>query len=146
LIGLPINLLATWAFAVWPYLPPSLGGALGVIGQGIGIPLLALGYTSTIALAAINGNRLVAMFAPVGRMALTNYLSHSIVCVTLSYGFGLGLWGHIGALEAWGIAVVIVAVQIPICHWWLAGYRYGPAEWVWRRLTYGGPLPMRRSS
>ena len=145
-IGLPLNLGAAWAFSVWPYLPPSAGALLGVAGQGIGVPLLALGYGSAIVLAAIDGNRIIGQFAPVGRMALTNYLTHSIVCVTLSYGFGFGLWGHIGALEAWGIALGVVLLQIPLSRWWLSDHRYGPMEWVWRRLTYGRPLLMRGPS
>ncbi len=144
--GLPLNVVAAWALARWPYLPPTPGALLGVAAQGIGFPLLALGYASAIALAVAGGNRLVAAFGPVGRMALTNYLLHSVVCVTLSYGFGFGLWGRIGALQSWGIAFTIVAVQLPLSHWWLTRYRFGPAEWVWRRLTYGQPLPMRGPS
>ncbi len=145
-IGLPLNVGAAWALAVWPYLPPSAGALLGVAGQGIGFPLLALGYASAIVLAAINRNSIIGQFASVGRMALTNYLMHSIVCVTLSYGFGFGLWGRIGALQAWGIALAVVLLQIPLSRWWLSGHRYGPMEWVWRRLTYGRPLLMRAPS
>jgi uncharacterized protein len=144
--GLPLNLAAALALSVWPYLPPSPGALLGVACQAVGFPLLALGYSATIVLAAVDGRRAVAHFAPVGRMALTNYLTHSIVCVTLSYGFGLGLWGQIGALQAWAIAIVIVLLQIPFSRWWLSSHRYGPMEWVWRRLTYGQPLPMRAPS
>src|SRR6185503_12530000 len=145
-LGLPLNLGAALALAKWPYLPPTVGALLGVAGQGAGFPLLALGYASTIALAAMGANRFVGVFGPVGRMALTNYLTHSIVCVTLSYGFGFGLWTRIGALQAWGIAILIVLLQIPLSTWWLSRFRYGPAEWVWRRLTYGQPLPMRGPS
>ena len=145
-LGLPLNLAGAWALSVWPYLPPSPGALLGVACQAVGIPLLALGYASTIALAVADGRRTLTHFAPVGRMALTNYLTHSIVCVTLSYGFGLGLWGRIGATQAWGIAVLIVLLQIPVSRWWLSSHRYGPMEWVWRRLTYGQTLPMRASS
>jgi uncharacterized protein len=145
-VGLPLNLAAAWALSVWPYLPPSPGALLGVACQAVGFPLLALGYASAVVLAAIDGRRAITPFAPVGRMALTNYLTHSIVCVTLSYGFGFGLWGRIGALQAWGIAIVIVLLQIPFSRWWLTNHRYGPMEWVWRRLTYGQTLPMRASS
>jgi uncharacterized protein len=144
LIGLPCNVLGAWAFSQWAYVPPSLGGLVGVASQAVGIPLLAIGYASTVALAVARGRRLLAHFAPVGRMALTNYLSHSVICVVLAYGFGFGLWWRIGASTAIAIALAIVAVQIPLSRWWLARYSYGPMEWVWRRLTYGQPLPLRR--
>jgi uncharacterized protein len=78
-------------------------------------------------------------------MALTNYLTHSIVCVTLSYGFGFGLWWQIGATYSWAIAFAILAVQIPLSRWWLTSFQFGPAEWIWRRLTYAVPIPMRRT-
>ena len=139
-VGLPANLVATWALEQWLYLPPSLCGLLGVVMEAIGIPLLAIGYAATIALLVVDGRRMVNVFAPVGRMALTNYLMHSVVCVTLSYGFGLGLWWRIGASTAMGIAAVIVLVQIPLSAWWLSRARFGPVEWIWRRLTYGRPI------
>lgn len=140
-LGLPANLIATWVFEQWPYYStPSLGGLLGVVMQAIGVPLLALGYAATVALLVVDGRRIVNLFAPVGRMALTNYLMHSVVCVTLSYGFGFGLWWRIGATTAMGIAFLIVLVQIPLSAWWLSRARFGPVEWIWRRLTYGRPI------
>jgi uncharacterized protein len=144
-IGLPANLIGAWAFEHWAYLPPSLGGLLGVAGQAVGFPLLAIGYASAIALLVVDGRRFILRLAPVGKMALSNYLTHSIVCVVLSYGFGFGLWWRIGASTAMAIALGIVAVQIPLSAWWLSRCQFGPAEWVWRRLTYRRPLPMRRS-
>ena len=89
-----------------------------------------------LGLLVVDGRRLVAVFGPVGRMALTNYLMHSIVCVTLSYGFGFGLWWHTGASRAMGTAAAIIVVQILLSALWLSRYRFGPIEWVWRRLTY----------
>jgi uncharacterized protein len=139
-IGLPANLIAAWALDRWVYLPPSAGGLLGTAMQGVGVPALALGYAATVALIVVDGWRLINVFAPVGRMALTNYLTHSIVCITLSYGFGFGLWWRIGAAKAMSIAIVIIAIQIPLSAWWLSRFRFGPVEWVWRRLTYGRPI------
>jgi uncharacterized protein len=144
--GLAANLVAAWALTRWGYLPPSTGGLLAVVGQAIGFPLLAIGYASAIVLAAASGRRVLGWFAPVGRMALTNYLMHSVVCVTLSYGFGFGLFGRIGVAQALAIAVLIVAVQIPVSRWWLSRHDQGPMEWVWRRFTYGQPLLIRGSS
>jgi len=142
-VGLPTNVVAAWALHSWPYLPPSLAGLLGVVMQAVGVPMLALGYAASVALLVVDGRRLITVFAPLGRMALTNYLMHSIICVTLSYGFGLGLWWRIGAATAMLIAVAIIALQIPLSAWWLSRYRFGPVEWIWRRLTYGQPLTLR---
>jgi uncharacterized protein len=139
-VGLPVNLLSVWAFDNWAYLPPSAGGLLGVAAQGLGFPLLAIGYASTIVLLVVDRRRILNFFAPVGRMALTNYLTHSVVCVILAYGFGFALWWRIGASTAMAIAAAIVLVQVPLSAWWLSRHRFGPVEWVWRRLTYGRPI------
>jgi uncharacterized protein len=139
-IGLPANIIAAWAFERWSYLPPSVGGLLGTAMAAVGVPMLALGYAATVALLVIDGRRFITVFGPVGRMALTNYLMHSVICVTLSYGFGFALWWRVGAAQAMAIAAAIIAVQIPLSAWWLSRYRFGPAEWIWRRLTYGRPV------
>ena len=144
-IGLPANVIAAWAVDHWQYLPPSMGGLLGVVMQAVGVPLLAIGYAATVALVVIDGRRGITVFAPMGRMALTNYLMHSIICVVLSYGFGFGLWWRIGASTAMAIAVAIILVQIPLSALWLSHFRFGPAEWVWRRLTYQQPLEIRKT-
>ena len=139
-IGLPTNVIATWASGNWPYMPPSIGGLLSVVMQAVGVPMLALGYAAAVTLLVIDGRRLITVFAPVGRMALTNYLMHSVICVTLSYGFGFGLWWQIGATKALAIAVAIIIIQIPLSALWLSRFRFGPVEWIWRRLTYSRPI------
>ena len=141
-VGLPMNVIAALAVHRWPYLPPSVGGLLGVVTQAAGIPMLALGYAAAVGLLVVDGRRLVTVFAPLGRMALTNYLMHSIICVVLSYGLGLGLWWRIGASTAMAIAAAIIVVQIPLSAWWLSRFTFGPAEWIWRRLTYRQPLAL----
>ena len=139
-VGLPANLVAAWAAQHWSYLPPTSGALLGVAMQAVGFPMLALGYAATIGLLVVDGRRLLMIFAPLGRMALTNYLMHSVICVVLSYGLGLGLWWRIGASTAVAIAAAIVVAQVPLSAWWLSRFRFGPVEWVWRRLTHGRPL------
>ena len=135
-IGLPANVLGAWVFEHGTYLPPSAMSLAGVAAQGIGFPLLGVGYAATVALLVADGRRIMSVFAPVGRMALTNYLVHSIVCTALSYGWGLSWWWTIGTATALAIAAAIFIVQIPLSALWLSRFRFGPAEWVWRRLTY----------
>ena len=76
-------------------------------------------------------------------MALTNYLMHSLICITLSYGFGFGLWWRTSPATAMAIAITIIVVQIPLSALWLSRFRYGPIEWIWRRLTYRRRIVMR---
>ncbi|HEX6323689.1 MAG TPA: DUF418 domain-containing protein [Vicinamibacterales bacterium] len=139
-IGLPANLVAAWTLEHWTYLPPSPGALLGVVMQAIGIPMLALGYAAAVALLVVDGRRWIGVFGPVGRMALTNYLMQSVVCILLSRGFGFELWWNVGASTAMAIAAVVVLAQIPVSALWLSRFRFGPVEWIWRRLTYGRPV------
>jgi uncharacterized membrane protein YeiB len=84
----------------------------------------------------------VRVLAPLGRMALTNYLMQSLICMTFFYGFGLGHWGMPRGEQVLFVAVVYAA-QIAFSHWWLARFRYGPMEWLWRGFTYGLVPPLR---
>jgi uncharacterized protein len=89
--------------------------------------------------------RWLAPFAWSGRMALTNYLTQGVIYgfVLFGIGPGLALAGHIGTAALSGIVVVAYAAQIAFSRWWLSRYAYGPAEWVWRALTYGTRPAMR---
>jgi maleate isomerase len=81
--------------------------------------------------------------APVGQMALTNYLTHSLIYLALFYGFGLALLGRVGATFCLALSAVIFGAQVLFSAWWLRRFRFGPAEWLWRSLTYGSRQPMR---
>ena len=112
----------------------------------IGIPALSLFYACSVVLLFRSsiGRRLLAPFAAVGRMALTNYLMQSIVCTTIFYGFGLAQFGKVSPLVGLQLALGIYAVQVVISNLWVRVFRFGPAEWVWRSITYGRPQPVRR--
>jgi uncharacterized protein len=87
-------------------------------------------------------NRLAA----VGRMALTNYLMQTIICTTIFYGYGLGLYGRVDHSGQILIVFGVWAAQLIASPVWLRYFRFGPAEWLWRSLTYGQLQPMRRSA
>jgi uncharacterized protein len=76
-------------------------------------------------------------------MALTNYLMQSVICTTFFYGYGLGWYNRIGPLAGVGLCLAIFMAQVVLSACWLLRFRYGPAEWLWRSLTYLRPLPMR---
>lgn len=72
-----------------------------------------------------------------GRMALSNYLFQSIICTTIFYSYGLGLYGKVGTALGLALSIVIFIIQTFISKYWLRYYQFGPVEWVWRSLTYG---------
>jgi uncharacterized protein len=107
---------------------------------------MALGYVAIVMLICKSGlwEKLVRRFAAVGRMALTNYLLQTIICTTIFYGHGLGLFGRVERPGQMAIVVGIWILQLVISPLWLSRFRFGPAEWLWRTLTYLKMQPMRR--
>ena len=107
---------------------------------------MAAGYLAVIMLvcklAILPG--LCSRLSAVGRMALTNYLSHSLICLILFTGLGFSL---VGQLERWMLYLIVLAIwvfQLIFSPWWLSRFRFGPAEWLWRFLTYGTKPNMSR--
>ena len=78
-------------------------------------------------------------------MALTNYLAQGLIYAFVMFrvGPGLGLAGKIGSSTVLLICIAFFAFQIVFSHWWLARYRFGPIEWLWRWLTSGERPPFR---
>jgi uncharacterized protein len=116
----------------------------GVLYNLFGSIVVALGHVGLLMLIVQSGalTWLTRRLAAVGRMALSNYLTHSIVCTTLFYGYGFGLFGTINRTGLLAIVVTIWIVQLIISPIWLAHFRFGPAEWLWRSLTYWRLQPM----
>ncbi len=82
--------------------------------------------------------------AAVGRMALTNYLTHSVVALII-FVF-LGLWGALERHQLYYIVFSVWAVQLVISPIWLKHFHFGPVEWLWRYLTYGKAPPFRKDA
>jgi uncharacterized protein len=124
---------------------PSGWSFVQQIGATFGWPTLSCFYMLSIALLLQNPSwaRRLSPLAAVGRMALTNYLMHSLVFTTVSNNYGLGFYGRITPPVGLLLTLLMYAVQIPLSSWWLSRYRFGPVEWLWRSLTYGKLQPMR---
>ncbi len=145
-LGLLLNALSEhadlWFLARSPRDPVWLPATVADL---YGTPILSLGYATGIALLLLTPTweRRLRPFAAVGRMALTNYLMQSVLCLLLFAGSGL--YGRVGPL--WGLVptVLLYAAQVVFSNWWLARYRFGPMEYLWRSLTYGTLGPMRRA-
>jgi uncharacterized protein len=111
----------------------------------LGSPVLGLTYLAGLTLLLLNPfweARLRPLAAP-GRLALTNYLTQSVICTTLFYGYGFGWYNRISPVAGVGFCLAIFVVQTVLSGWWLRGFRYGPAEWLWRSLTYLRVLPIQ---
>ena len=151
--GIGIGVLANGWYA-YGVLHSATGIAQGLKGfsfdvaHGVGAPLLGLGYLAGLALVAERswGRRILAPFAPVGRMALTNYLAQTVLATAIFYGHGLGLYGQVGPALGLVITVGIFALQLAWSAVWLRGFRFGPVEWAWRCVTYGRVEPLRVAS
>jgi uncharacterized protein len=124
---------------------PKVGRLPVVASYVLGSPVLGLTYLAGLTLLLLNPVwqvRLRPLAAP-GRMALTNYLMQSVICTSLFYGYGLGWYNRISPVAGVGLCMAIFMMQIVLSSCWLRWCRYGPAEWLWRSLTYLRPLPMR---
>ncbi len=113
----------------------------------IGIRALGLAYASGIVLLFQNRKwrGRLAPLAAVGRTAFSNYLLQTVPAVALFYSVGLGLYGKVSPVLGASLAVLIFLVQVKISAWWLARFSFGPAEWLWRSLTYGKLQQMSRT-
>ncbi len=86
---------------------------------------------------------LTRSLAAVGQMALTNYIMQSVVCSTLFYGYGFGLFARLERHQAYYVVGAIWIFQMVTSPIWLRYFRFGPMEWCWRSLTYWKRQPMR---
>ena len=105
-----------------------------------------LGYVGMVVLM-LNSRSVFAnikVLAPFGRIALTNYLMQSLVMSLVFLGHGAALYG-MGRASQLGFAACLLAAQIVFSHLWLSAFRYGPAEWLWRAITYM-KLPAMRNA
>ena len=117
----------------------------GSFANYFGSILVALGHIGLVMLIAKSGvlAGLMSRFAAVGRMALTNYLMHSVVLTTVFYGYGFGLYGSVPRLGQMAFVAAVIGFQLWFSTWWLERYRFGPVEWLWRTVTYWRLQPMR---
>ncbi len=144
-LGLPLSLARV--------LLDLIGGDGAVMAVGeealycLSTPLLAIGYASGFALLWQAARRnILAWTGPAGRMALTNYIGQSLIQSLLFLGYGLGLTGRFGLAFVLPFALLIFAAQVAFSAWWLARFRFGPLEWLWRSATWGRAQPMKISS
>ena len=144
-LGLIGNAVLTPIHAATPDFPPTGMWVLENSLYAIAVPAMAIAYASGFAWLWSRGWRsLLGWLAPAGRMALTTYVSQTLIGIALFYGVGLGLRGQMGLVEGTFLAMAIFAMQCVIASLWLRWFLFGPIEWAWRRATYGAPIPLLR--
>jgi uncharacterized protein len=116
----------------------------GGLFRSLGMVFLVMGFVGGILwlCGGVKRDWLERWLAPLGRMALTNYLAQTVICTTLMYGHGFGMFGSLGRAQLWLLVLPIWVVQIIASKWWMARFAFGPIEWAWRSLTHWRIQPM----
>jgi len=144
-IGIPIiiygiiqNFAAGWSFEYSMFLGSQFNYWASL--------LVSFGFISMVMTIHINGvfTKLQKYLADVGKLAFTNYLLQTIICTTIFYGHGFGLFGTVERSMAILIVFAIWIVQLFGSHFYLRYFRYGPFEWIWRSMTYLKAQPFRK--
>ena len=107
--------------------------------------LVAAGWIGAIMLVCQRPGwgRAKMTLAAVGRMALSCYLLQTIICTTIFYGHGLGLYGSVSRVGQASIVLAVWLALLWFCPFWLKRFRFGPFEWLWRSLTYMKVQPLK---
>lgn len=151
-VGLVVGLVFNYFLASYMSSPISgeyynlkLSGWYLTIYYALGVVPLALTYVGLMMLSFQTklGNRLLQLVAPVGKMAFTNYLMHSLIGNFVFLGAGLDMMGQVGPVFFTLFGITVFVFQIIFSTLWLNHFQYGPAEWVWRSLTYKKRQPFK---
>ena len=147
-LGLPIMLASV---AVDAHPAAFYIGMLDATYSGLGMfgdLLLAAGYLGLIVTMSLSTawRRPLMWLAPMGRMALTNYVMQSLIASLFFYGYGLGQYGSFPRAPQMLLAAAILVFQCVFSALWLKAFRFGPLEWLWRSFTYWRWQPLRNAA
>ncbi|MEO7445294.1 MAG: DUF418 domain-containing protein [Ferruginibacter sp.] len=144
-IGLPANYILASLNEIHSEEVFSMHGLKETIAYAFGVAPLALGYAAAISLLYLSpAQKIFNLLAPVGRMALTNYITHTLIGLFVFTKLGLDVtnWGP-AACSIFAVAVFLLQIMLSTA--WLKYFNYGPLEWIWRMLTYGHRLPILKT-
>jgi len=138
IFGFGGNVIFVWAYHLQNLFVPNEYNVIYAFMQILSVPSLTTFYVCSFALLSqnISGQKLLSIFAPMGRIALTNYVMQSLIISLILFGFGMGYYGKIA--PSWGIlcCLGIFSFQLLFSHWYVRYFSYGPLEWIWRKFTY----------
>ena len=142
-IGLPINIFAAWKAVQQNFEPLLLNFTLST--YQVGRVSITLAHVAVLMMIYKSGalRWLTSRLAAVGQMAFSNYISHSVICSLIFYGYGLAMFGRLERYQLYGVVAGIWLFQLMVSPIWLRHFRFGPLEWAWRSLTYWKRQPMR---
>lgn len=108
--------------------------------------LVSLGWVGATMLVFQSATlrRFTRPVAAVGRMAFSNYIFDTVVCTTIFYGFGFGMFGKVSRVTQIEIVLAIWTAQLILSSIWMRYFQFGPLEWLWRSLTYWKRQPFRK--
>ena len=135
-IGIPLNYWETLTYVNSGFEPHWIANMRPT--YDIGRLSLAMGYIGLVMVICKIGvlGAVRNALAKVGQMALTNYLSQSLICNVIFMGFGFGLAGELARHQIYYVVIGVWIFQLVTSSLWLRHYRFGPAEWLWRSMTY----------
>ncbi len=143
-IGLPMNLLRTW-LEFGSGNEGVMSDFLEYVLNFLALTPMALGYCAIVALIVTRRKAWLNWFATIGRTALSNYLFQTIISIFFFYGIGLGYAFSYGFSFSVLFVLVVFALQVLFSSLWLRHFRFGPVEWIWRQLTYGKVISLKKS-
>jgi uncharacterized protein len=145
-IAAPFAALQTWMIQASGFEPLRTHELM--VWQSITRPFIALAHASALLLIVRTGlfRSLVSRLEAAGRMAFTNYLMTSVITSLVFCGYGLGLYGHLSRAELLWVVAGVWALILLWSRPWLARFRYGPLEWVWRSLVQWKRQPFRKAA
>ncbi|MBY0426812.1 MAG: DUF418 domain-containing protein, partial [Cytophagales bacterium] len=120
------------------YLGQWMDGYFSLFMVMIWVLLFVFVYKSSV------GQRILGYLAPMGRMSLTIYFIQSILCTPIYYGYGWGWYATCTQLESLLLGIGLLVLQMIFAHWWMNKFAYGPLEWLWRSITYGSWVKLKK--
>lgn len=146
-LGFALGLPASVLFAVAEYDSyklPDWRGLSDTLLYAVSVVPMSLAMTASVCLIWVKSNKqgMLKYLAPVGRMALTNYISQSVIAMFIYWGVGFGIGALVGHSVFMPIAFGVYLIQVIFSNLWFRRFRFGPLEWIWRMLTYGKFFPI----
>ncbi len=150
IVGLPIGLVSSVFYThlegLNSFSPYSSEGFWSVVAYLLAVFPAGFGYIAGFTLLWMYLPSVLNVFAASGRMALTNYLTQTLLCIIIFYGIGFGLGTRGGPISFVAISLSIVSIQTLLSNLWLRHFEFGPMEWLWRCATYGKLFKIKKQS